>query len=118
MLQVICDRQALHAIPELELELPKTAAYIRRALEGLNCRVFSPMEHGVCAFFDFGADDAIAFRADMDALPFITELPITPHLTRKRRLTRLLHRQKPNCILTKNQTVKRYMPFMILSQRM
>ena len=81
MLQVICDRQALHAIPELELELPKTAAYIRSALEGLNCRVFSPMEHGVCAFFDFGADDAIAFRADMDALP-ITEQTNLPFASR------------------------------------
>ena len=77
MLQVIRDRQALHAIPELELELPKTAAYLHKALEGLGCQVFSPIDYAVCAFFDFGADDAIAFRADMDALPIgeQTELP-------------------------------------------
>lgn len=72
-MQVIHDRRALHAIPELELELPKTAAYIRNALAGLNCDVFSPLGHAVCAFFDFGAADAIGFRADMDALPITEE---------------------------------------------
>ena len=76
-MQIFRDRQALHAIPELGLELPKTAAYVRNALEGLNCRVFSPIEHAVCAYFDFGADSAIGFRADMDALPIReeTDLP-------------------------------------------
>ena len=72
-MQIFRDRQALHTIPELGLELPKTAAYVRNALSGLNCRVFSPMEHAVCAYFDFGADSAIGFRADMDALPISEE---------------------------------------------
>lgn len=72
-MQVILDRRALHAIPELELELPKTAAYIRKALEGLRCHVFSPLGCAVCAFFDFGAAQTIAFRADMDALPIEEE---------------------------------------------
>ena len=72
-MQVIRDRRALHRIPELELTLPKTAAYIRNALEGLNCTVFSPLGDAVCAFFDFGADHAIGFRADMDALPIPEE---------------------------------------------
>ena len=72
MAQIINDRRALHAIPELELNLPRTAEYVQTALEKLNCRVFSPVDTAVCAFFDFGADRAIAFRADMDALP-ITE---------------------------------------------
>ena len=65
-MQVVLDRRALHQIPELGMELPKTAAYIRKALEGLKCEVFSPLEHAVCAYFDFGAADAIAFRADAD----------------------------------------------------
>lgn len=73
MMQVFRDRQALHAIPELQLELPKTAAYLRSALEPLNCRVFSPLGDAVCAYFDFGADHAIGFRADMDALPITEE---------------------------------------------
>ena len=68
-MQIIADRRALHAIPELELNLPKTMAYLENALSGLRCRVFSPMESSLCAFFDFGADRAIAFRADCDALP-------------------------------------------------
>jgi hippurate hydrolase len=62
-------RRALHRIPELELRLPKTMEYLNSVLGGLGCRVFSPMESSLCAFFDFGADHAIAFRADCDALP-------------------------------------------------
>ena len=66
----ICDdRRALHQIPELDKALPETFAYLRRALSGLNCRVFSPVGSSLCAFFDFGKSDAIAFRADADALP-------------------------------------------------
>ena len=69
MTQIINDRRALHAIAELQWDLPKTSEYIKKALEGLNCRVFSPVDTAVCAFFDFGKETAIGFRADMDALP-------------------------------------------------
>ena len=79
-MQIIADRRALHAIPELELNLPKTMAYLENALSGLRCRVFSPMESSLCAFFDFGADRAIAFRADCDALP-IAEKNEFPHVS-------------------------------------
>ena len=68
-MQIIADRRALHQIPELGLELPKTMAYLRHALEGLNCKVFAPIENSVCAWFDFGKESAIAFRADCDGLP-------------------------------------------------
>ena len=68
-MQIIRDRRSLHRIPELELQLPKTTAYLRQSLSALSCRVESPMEGSLCAFFDFGADHAIAFRADCDALP-------------------------------------------------
>jgi len=68
-MQLIYDRRALHQIPELDKVLPKTLSYLKTALSGLNCRVFSPMEGALCAFFDFGAETALAFRADMDALP-------------------------------------------------
>lgn len=68
-MKLIEDRRALHRIPELDRNLPETAAYLRSALAGLNCRVFSPMEGGLCAFFDFGNSRAIAFRSDADALP-------------------------------------------------
>ena len=72
-MQIFRDRQALHTIPELGLELPKTAAYVKNALKDLNCTIFSPLDYAVCAYFDFGADSAIAFRADMDALPIEEE---------------------------------------------
>ena len=68
-MQIYDDRHALHRIPELELELPKTQDYLKQALSGLSCRVFSPIGSALCAWFDFGSDSAIAFRADMDALP-------------------------------------------------
>ncbi len=68
-MQIIQDRRALHRIPELGCDLPETIQYVKTVLSGLKCRVFAPMEGALCAFFDFGAETALAFRADMDALP-------------------------------------------------
>ena len=68
-IRIMENRRALHQIPELDRELPLTLAYLREELAGLGCRVFAPMESSLCAWFDFGAEKAIAFRADMDALP-------------------------------------------------
>ena len=63
--------------PELDRNLPETMEYLKKSLECLNCRVFSPMEGALCAYFDFGAQKAIAFRSDADALPISerTDLP-------------------------------------------
>ena len=68
-MQIFADRHTLHRIPELGLDLPETQAYLKKALSSLSCRVFCPCNSALCAFFDFGAEAAIAFRADMDALP-------------------------------------------------
>ena len=68
-MRIILDRQALHQIPELDRDLPKTIAYLSAALSELNCTVFSPMAGSLCAWFEFGAPSAIAFRSDADALP-------------------------------------------------
>lgn len=65
----VTHRRALHQIPETELQLPRTMEYLTRALSGLRCRLFSPIPSSLCALFDFGGEDAIAFRADCDALP-------------------------------------------------
>lgn len=65
-------RRDLHRIPELELDLPETCAYVKEKLRGLSCEITEPTACSVCAFFDEGKADTIAFRADMDALP-ITE---------------------------------------------
>ena len=77
-MQIINDRRALHQIPELDRNLPETMAYLQKSLKNLNCTVFSPMDGSLCAFFDFGKANAIAFRADADALP-ITEKNEIPY---------------------------------------
>ena len=71
-MQTTLDRRALHRIPELDWAMEKTSAYLKASLADLPCRIFSPLEGSVCAFFDFGAERTLAFRADTDALP-ITE---------------------------------------------
>ena len=63
------DRRALHQIPELDRQLDHTISYLRGELEGLGCQLFAPIDGSLCVWFDFGAERAIAFRADMDALP-------------------------------------------------
>ena len=70
-MQIFNDRQALHQIPELDRTLPQTMRYLTEQLSELKCHVFSPMEGAVCAWFDFGAPSAIAFRSDADALPIV-----------------------------------------------
>ena len=73
------DRRALHRIPELGDELPKTMDYLQNVLGTLGCEVFFPLDSAVCAYFDFGAADTLAFRAEMDALPIAeqTGLPFS-----------------------------------------
>lgn len=65
-------RRALHRIPETDWQLHQTAAFLYTVLRRLPCSVFSPVGEAVCAYFDFGGKDAVAFRSDMDALP-VTE---------------------------------------------
>ena len=65
----VVHRRALHRIPELDDQLPETTAYVRTVLEGLPCQVSAPIPGSVCAFFDAGKPETVAFRADLDALP-------------------------------------------------
>ena len=69
MNRIAADRRALHRIPELDRDLPRTLAYLRDALSGLRCELFSPIPGALCAWFDNGAEKALAFRSDADALP-------------------------------------------------
>ena len=71
----------LHTIPELDRNLPQTIQYVTRQLTTLSCHVFQPTEGAVCAYFDFGKEKALAFRADMDALP-IQEETALPYSSR------------------------------------
>ncbi len=64
-------RRALHRMPELDFELPRTIEYVRNHLKSLSCEVFEPCRSCVCAYFDVGCDDTVAIRADMDALPIV-----------------------------------------------
>ena len=80
-IRIIKNRRALHQIPELDRQLDQTVSYLRGELEGLGCKLFSPIDGSLCAFFDFGAEKAIAFRADMDALP-IAEKTGAPYASR------------------------------------
>lgn len=77
-LPVAAHRRALHRIPELGDQLPETTAYVRSVLEPLACQVASPIPGSVCAFFDAGKPETVAFRADMDALP-VTEATGLPY---------------------------------------
>lgn len=77
-ISVVNHRRALHRIPELDRDLPKTAAYVRSVLEALPCEVTCPTPGSVCAFFDAGKPETVAFRADMDALP-VTEATGLPY---------------------------------------
>ena len=87
MKQIVADRRALHRIPELDRNLDRTMAYLRKALEGLRCTLFSPIPNSLCAFFDNGAGRAVAFRSGADAmpvqertfLPFASEIPGQMH---------------------------------------
>ena len=74
-------RRELHQIPELELSLPMTKAYLISQLLDLPCQLDFPLESGITAFFDNGREETIAFRSDMDALP-ITERSDAPYRSR------------------------------------
>jgi hippurate hydrolase len=80
-MDIIRHRRALHQIPELDRDLPETLAYLTQALTPLGCALSSPIPGALCAFFDFGQPDAIAFRSDADALP-IAEQSGLPYASR------------------------------------
>lgn len=73
MNEVLKFRRDLHKIPELGMTLPKTYVYIKSVLEPLPCTLFSPVPYSLCAYFDAGKDQTVAFRSDMDALPVTEE---------------------------------------------
>lgn len=74
-------RRDLHQIPELDNQLPQTCAYVKSALSGLDCTITEPAPSAVCAYFDFGKPETVAYRADMDALP-VTEMVDRPWKSR------------------------------------
>jgi amidohydrolase len=67
--QLVRDRRALHKIPELKFDLPRTQAYLLAALEKTGAHIETLSPAGILAYFDAGRPETVALRADMDALP-------------------------------------------------
>lgn len=69
--RAVTHRRALHAIPEVGLELPETVAYVRGALKAAG---LVPRDCGGGLVVDIGSSGPlVALRADMDALPVTEE---------------------------------------------
>ena len=63
-------RRALHRIPEISFDLPKTQAYILQTLNGIGVFELQKIaKSGVLARLNCGKAKTVAVRADMDALP-------------------------------------------------
>lgn len=61
-------RRYLHEIPEIMFDLPKTRAFLLAELASTGALVQETRCGGILAFFGGAAEEAVAFRADMDAL--------------------------------------------------
>ncbi len=73
--EIIAYRRALHQIPEVGLELPKTKNYVEERLREFGLQ---PREVGPGIVVDFGNTPYVGIRADMDALP-LKELRDVPY---------------------------------------
>lgn len=62
-------RQDLHRIPELGFLVYKTGAYVKEILSKLECKIEPLVNTGFAVFFDFGCEESLCFRCDMDGLP-------------------------------------------------
>jgi amidohydrolase len=76
---VIADRRYLHTIPEIGLELHKTAAYVLERLKAIGVEDIQTgiAKTGLTALIRGtkpGADRVALIRADMDALPILEEV--------------------------------------------
>ena len=71
-------RRELHQIPELGFDLPKTHAYVYNALKAMGYKPFTMAKTGIIVYKEGTLKEAIAFRADMDALP-IQEALMSEH---------------------------------------
>lgn len=69
--ELIEKRRALHQIPEVGLDLPKTKAYVKGELEALGLEVKEYGSSGLSTVIqgEKGEGKCIMIRADMDALP-------------------------------------------------
>ncbi len=75
---IINDRRQLHKIPELQLSLPKTVAYVENELKKLDIS-YKKLVNGNAIVAEIGdyKGKCIAIRADMDALPIKEETSLS-----------------------------------------
>ena len=75
-------RRAIHAEPELGLDLPKTTAKVKAALAGLPLEIREgPSTSGVVAILRGPANGrTVLLRGDMDALPLTEDTGLAVHL--------------------------------------
>ncbi|TDM02446.1 M20 metallopeptidase family protein [Macrococcus carouselicus] len=66
-------RRWLHQHPELSMQEFETSAFIKRELDEIGVPYDTPLATGVVAYLEGTSDRAIAFRADIDALPIHEE---------------------------------------------
>lgn len=73
--ELIEKRRALHQIPEVGLNLPKTKAYVKAELESLGLEVKEYGSSGLSTLIqgEKGQGKCLMIRADMDALPMNEE---------------------------------------------
>ena len=69
MTEAVKYRRHFHKYPETGDDTVLTAAYIEDILKSTGCEITKPIPNSVCGIFDFGKEETVAFRADMDALP-------------------------------------------------
>ena len=79
MNQLKAWRRELHQIPELGFDLPKTHAYVFNVLKAMGYEPFTMAKTGIIVYKEGMLKEAIAFRADMDALPIQEELMSEHH---------------------------------------
>ena len=66
---IVAHRRYLHQIPELGLELPKTAAYVEEQLQKMGYETKRIGDCGIVALAGKKEGKCFMIRADMDALP-------------------------------------------------
>lgn len=60
-MELLEDKQKLSALWDAQNPMQKALDYLGLKLAFLSCRVFSPLSGTVCAFFDCGAENTVAF---------------------------------------------------------
>lgn len=74
MKPLVVWRRELHQIPELGFDLPKTHEYVYKQLLDMGYSPLVMAKTGIIVYKEGAIKEAIAFRADMDALPIQEEI--------------------------------------------